>query len=199
MDFSKYWDSSRDDYSDRPSILFQEEHLRYITDNCNTIIDLGCGNGTLVQKLRNKYPEKNIDGLTYNKKEFFACKKNRNINLMVGDMQDIKCIDELYDGFIMWDSLEHCQSAYIALCEAKRILIEGGRGLIFMPGQNWINCHCHITCYTVPQMEQLFKQSGFRLINTFEKKYPDDNNRYCEGMAIYEIQKNSNYKPTFIF
>lgn len=197
MDLKKYWDSSRDDYSDRPSILFQDEHLPYIVDNCTNIIDLGSGNGVLVEKLRKNYPNKTINGLTYNADEYKSCLSNRNIELIYGDMQDIPAYDNEYDGFIMWDSLEHCQSAYIALCEAKRILIEGGKGLIFMPGQNWLDCHCHITCYTVPQMKQLFKQAGLKLISVYEKKYPGNPDKYCEGMAVYEVQKDSNYRAVF--
>ena len=66
-----------------------------------------------------------------------------------------------------------------------------------MPGQNWLDCHCHICVYTVPQMKQLFKQSGLKLINVHEKKYPNNEQRECEGMAIYEVIKDFNYKPTF--
>ena len=199
MNTNKYWDYKRDDYSHRPSILFQDEHIHYILDNCNHIIDLGCGNGVLVEKLRKNYPSKIIDGLTYNPDEYEYARHNRNIELILGDMHSIPRQKEQYDGFIMWDSLEHCQSAYIALCEAKRVLIEGGRGLIFMPGQNWLDCHCHITCYTVLQMEQLFKQAGLKLISVFKKVYPQNLEIYCDGMAIYEVQKDSNFRAVFQF
>lgn len=194
--YSKYWDSSRDDFSDRPSILFQEEHIKYL-DDCNKIIDLGCGNGTLVEKLQAR--GKDAFGLTYNQKEVDSASKRR-INydsVRFGDMQDIPADDDYFDAFIMWDSLEHCPSAYIALCEARRVLREGGKGLIFMPGQNWLDCHCHILCYTVPQMKQLFKQAGLKLVNVFEKVYPDNPQKFCEGMAIYEVVKDSAYKAVF--
>ena len=112
-------------------------------------------------------------------------------------MHDIPFIDEKFDGFIMWDSLEHCQSAYIALCEARRILKEGGKGIIFMPGQNWLNCHCHITCYTIPQMQQLFRQSGLCCVEIHEKTYQDDSQKECEGMAVYLVVKDPEYKAVF--
>ena len=189
MDFNKYWDSSRDDYSDRPTILFQDEHLFYLRD-CKEILDLGCGNGNLVRKLNEL--GYTAHGVTYNQLEV----KNRlHENVEYGDMQDLHFDNESFDGFIMWDSLEHCQSAYIALCEAKRVLREGGKGLIFMPGANWSDCHVHICCYLPYQMEQLFKQSGLKLINVHEKNYPDG--RSGQGMAIYEIIKDSTYKPKF--
>lgn len=190
MNYEKY--KLVDDYSDRPTVLFQDEHLPYILD-CENVIDLGCGNGQLVRKLNNVH-NINALGITYNKQEVLR-KLHNNIHLM--DMHELDFNDNTFDGFVMWDSLEHCSSAYIALCEARRVLKENGKGLIFMPGQNWLDCHVHICCYTVPQMKQLFKQSKLELVNLYEKKYTNDENKYCEGMAVYEVRKKSNYIPVF--
>lgn len=199
----KYWNYGKDDYSARPSILFQDEHLNYL-DDCKKIIDLGCGTGYLVKKLNEKIIytfQEDIEttcwGITYNPIE--VSNKLHN-NVLFGNMQDIPFRDNTFDGFIMWDSLEHCESAFIALCEAKRVLVEKGKGLIFMPGENWLDCHCHICCYTVNQMIQLFKQAGLKLIKIHEKQYPDDNKfsqEKCDGMAIYEVEKDNAYKEVF--
>lgn len=191
MDFEKYWDASRDDYSDRPNILFQDEHLPYL-DGYKRVIDLGCGNGNLVRKLN----ERGFDahGITYNVAEVNA---RLHSNVVWGDMHDIPFNDGEFDAFVMWDSLEHCQSAYIALCHARRVIRAGGRGLIFMPPQKWLDCRCHITCYTVPQMKQLFKQSGWTLVEAIEKKYPNDPNESCDGMAVYTLVNDPNYKAVF--
>ena len=188
---NRHWDSSRDDYSSRTSIMFQREHLKYLND-CKSIIDLGCGNGQLVRRLRKAGKE--AHGFTYNTDEVRSAVTKY---AYYGDMHDIPSDDDVFEAFIMWDSLEHCQSAYIALCEAKRVIRDNGKGLIFMPGQNWLDCHCHICCYTVPQMKQLFKQAGLKLINVYEKKYPMNPTKYCEGMAVYEVMKYSEYAPVF--
>jgi ubiquinone/menaquinone biosynthesis C-methylase UbiE len=191
MDYNKYWNYEKDDYSDRPDILFQKEHVKYVSD-CKSVIDLGCGNGQLVKKLNNKKTE--CYGITYNPQEV-ENKLHKFVQL--GDMHDIPFENNRFEAFVMWDSLEHCQSAFIALCEAKRVLVDGGKGLIFMPGQNWLDCHCHITCYTIAQMKQLFRQSNFRLVSVYEKKYPDNPTRYCKGMAVYEVQKDDSYNAVF--
>jgi ubiquinone/menaquinone biosynthesis C-methylase UbiE len=191
MHIKKYWDSSRDDFSNRPTILFQPDHLGFLSE-CKKIIDLGSGNGILVNKLNEMGHQ--AHGITYNQGEV-----NQRVhqNVIFGDMQDIPFEDDTFDGFVMWDSLEHCPSAYIALCEARRVVKDNGKGLIFMPGLNWLNCHCHITCYTVPQMEQLFRQSGWTLNKVHEKKYPNEPNKYCEGMAVYEVINVPGYKAVF--
>ena len=191
MNINKYWDSTRDDIvSNREYVLFLDEHLNYL-DGCERIIDLGCGTGNLVKKLKSN--NKAAYGITYSEDEF-----NQAITegVIVGDMHEIPFNDDTFDAFVMWDSLEHCQSAYIALCEAKRVIRENGKGLIFMPGQNWLNYPAHICCYTIAQMEQLFRQSGLKLVNVFPKEYP--NGRWaCDEMAVYEVVKDSSYRPVF--
>jgi ubiquinone/menaquinone biosynthesis C-methylase UbiE len=193
MDYSKHWDHTRDDYSDRPSILFQEEHLPYL-DSCTTILDLGCGTGILVNKLTDRGKE--AMGLTYNPDEVKAALARGRV-VIKGDMHELPFDDVTFDAIIMWDSLEHCASPYIALCEARRVTKAHGRGLIFMPGQNWLDCHCHIIVPTVPQMIQPCKQSGWRLMQAHEKRYPDNPGRYCEGMAVYEIANDPEYRAVF--
>ncbi|NPV93452.1 MAG: class I SAM-dependent methyltransferase [Firmicutes bacterium] len=194
MDYKKYWDYTRDDFSERPAILFQEEHLPYL-DDCRKILDLGCGTGTLVRKLTDRGKE--AVGVTYNRLEADFANERYGLELVCADMHDLPLADGSFEAIIMWDSLEHCQSPYIALCEARRVTRPGGKGLIFVPGQNWLDCHCHILVPTVPQMHQLFKQSGWKLVNTFEKKYPGEPGRYCEGMAVYEIENDPAYRAVF--
>lgn len=194
LDMHKHWDYTRDDYSNRPEILFQDEFMDFIKAH-KQILDIGSGTGQLVQKL-NTTSERTAYGITYNPLEV---KNKIHDNILLADMHNLPFRNESFDLFIMWDSLEHAQSAYIALCEAKRVLKINGHGLIFMPGQNWLDCSCHICVYTVAQMKQLFKQSGLKLIDVYEKTYPNDETISCEGMAIYKVKNDKDYKPTFLY
>ena len=190
--FNRYWDATRDEFSDRTNVAFLDEYLPYISKHCNNIVDLGCGTGRLVKRLNDE--GLNCLGITYNQDEVSS---RLHEKVHHGDMQDLYIDSGTKDGFIMWDSLEHCQSAYVALCEAKRILKDFGRGLIFMPGQNWLDCKYHICCYTVPQMIQLLKQAGLKCVTCYIKAYANEPSKYCEGMAVYEVENLPGYKGEF--
>lgn len=94
MDFKKYWDYTRDDFSERPSILFQEEHLPYL-DDCGKILDLGCGTGTLVRKLINRGKE--AEGITYNQTEINFAYERYGLNLICADMHDLPLVDGTFE------------------------------------------------------------------------------------------------------
>lgn len=184
-------------FSDRRGeILFFNEHKDFLKDR--TIIDIGCGTGNMADYY------KDYVGLTNNINESTAGKK-RGRKMIWGDAHELNDVIRAsqynkikFDGFIMWDSLEHFVSPYIALCEARDLMPEGGRGLIFMPGQNWLSCRDHIHVMTVPQMEHLLnKVGGFDGI-IHEKQY--DTNEYGDstGMAVYELIKNSEHVSYFM-
>jgi ubiquinone/menaquinone biosynthesis C-methylase UbiE len=171
-------------YSDRKEVLFFKDHYKYLS---GAVLDIGCGTGNA----GNFYD--NYIGITLNHKEI----ENRLHDVRYMNAENLEFPDNTFDGFIMWDSLEHFLSPYVALMEAQRVLKEGGKGLIFMPGQNWLDCHEHLHVMTIPQMQQLLKRTFFELIEVIPKTYPDNPDRFCEGMAIYYIRKNTDYIPKF--
>jgi len=174
-------------YSDRREVLFFKDHYLYLTGK---VLDIGCGTGNAAD-FYNDYT-----GITLNRQEIdTGVTRGRNIKYM--DAENLSLDTSTFDGFIMWDSLEHFLSPYRALCEARRVLKPNGRGLIFMPGQNWVNCHEHLHVMTVPQMEQLLKRTFFRIASVYEKTYPNDPDKFCEGMAVYEIINDIEYIPMY--
>lgn len=180
-----------DDFSNRSNVLFFEEEIDYL-DKTGKTIDIGCGTGN-----SQTYFE-NWTGLTFNQMEWEAAKQsNPERTIIFGDAHDIPLEDCLFDNFIFWDSLEHMVAPYIALSEAMRITRPMGKGLIFMPGQNWLEHHDHIHVMTVPQMEQLFRKVGLRCIKSIRKKYPDKPEIYCEGMAVYQVLNDPDYVPEY--
>ena len=163
--------------------------MHYLT---GSILDIGCGTGNLQSHIR---PCVRYTGVTSNELEAAeGIKRGRDIRHL--DAHDLSKISGSYNWFVMWDSLEHFYSPFIALLEAKKKIKTYGQGLIFMPGQNWLGCHDHIHTMTVPQMFHLFKRTGFKLIRCDERKY-DNPNTYCEGMAVYIVENDPTYKPYY--
>jgi SAM-dependent methyltransferase len=176
-------------FSDRKGeILFFPEHYKFLSGN---ILDIGCGTGNMADY----YPQ--YTGISTNPQEVETGKK-RGRNILFCDAHDLSYPFkvETFDGFIMWDSLEHFYSPFLALNEAKTVLKNGGRGLIFMPGQNWLNCKDHIHVMTEPQMLQLINKVGSFEVKCYPKKY-DDPIIYCDGMAVYELTKNVEKEQIF--
>jgi SAM-dependent methyltransferase len=177
-------------FSDRRGeILFFKDHFSWLLDT-RCVLDIGCGTGNMADWFRNYI------GITSNPQEVEVGKaRGRDIRLC--DAHDLSGLTDIgIDGFIMWDSLEHFVSPYTALKEIYKILPHGGKGLIFMPGQNWLDCKDHIHVMTVPQMNHLLNKVGFDRV-VHEKTY-EDKNIYCEGMAVYELVKDENKVFTFL-
>jgi SAM-dependent methyltransferase len=177
------------EFSDRKGeILFFLDHYKYLSGK---ILDIGCGTGNMAEY----YPD--YTGISTNPTEVDAGKQ-RGRNIILCDSHDLLYHFKVnsFDGFIMWDSLEHFYSPLLALHNAEMILKEGGRGLIFMPGQNWLDCKDHIHVMTKPQMLHLINKVGKLEVTCYPKRY-EDPTIYCEGMAVYEVRKNSEKEQVF--
>jgi SAM-dependent methyltransferase len=199
--FEEYMRERVDDYSDREDVLFFEESVKLLGTGVKKVVDLGCGVGRGAKFFKSCQ----WHGLTYNILEAENYKKiGAEHHIHVGDMHESSQIFGLkyFDAFIMWDSLEHCISPYVALKEAYKILRRGGRGLVFMPGENWTECKVHIHVMNARQMCHLFNITGFKVLESIPKKYPAGSNfedHACEGMAVYLVEKDLVHKPAFTF
>jgi SAM-dependent methyltransferase len=161
--FNQYWSPDRDEFSDRDpeTLVGWPENYSYIAD-CHTILDIGCGIGNVVAWLHQK---RHIAlGITYQQQEVNkALELNRPVSRQ--DMHEIRYDDGFFDAFIMWDSLEHSISPLTALGEAKRVTRNGGKGMIFIPSQDWIECNYHIIVPTIRQMKHLLELAGLKLVD----------------------------------
>ncbi|MFA5385619.1 MAG: class I SAM-dependent methyltransferase [Eubacteriales bacterium] len=164
MDIAKHWDGFKDEYSDRDpeTIVAWKDSYPYITD-CPNVLDIGCGVGNVVSWLTGRGHI--AKGVTYQMKEVTRARELGR-DVMFSDMHDMELIESsFFDAFVMWDSLEHSIAPLIALSEAKRVTKGGGKGLIFIPNQNWIECHYHIIVPNIRQMKHLLKLAGLVLVD----------------------------------
>ena len=155
IDLYKHWSPSRDHKSDREAWAFPDAQPWSWIKDAKTVVDLGCGTGRMVQKMLAE--GRDCVGVTYQEGEL------GHDHVFLGDMHDLNFADATFDAFLMWDSLEHCVAPLIALAEARRVLRPRGRGIIFMPGETWIEKDYHIHVMSPRQMKHLIVLAGLRL------------------------------------
>jgi 2-polyprenyl-3-methyl-5-hydroxy-6-metoxy-1,4-benzoquinol methylase len=161
--FDEYWNGSNDEPSNRPAdiVLGWPESYPFLI-GYRRVIDLGCGIGNMVDWLNMRGHD--AYGITYQQIEVdYAQKLNRPVFL--GDILEIAKTTPIdhFDAFVMWDSLEHSIAPYVALKNAHAIVRNRGRGLIFIPNRDWIECDYHIIVPNIRQMKHLLKMTGFQI------------------------------------
>lgn len=164
--FSQYWSPDRDEFSDRDpdTLVGWPENYNYIAD-CHKVLDIGCGIGNVVEWLEKK--GHNSVGITYQKKEADKA-QSLSRSVLDGDMHILPLFKAEFDAFIMWDSFEHSISPLTALGEAIRVTRNGGKGMIFIPSQDWIECRYHIIVPTIRQMKHLLELAGLNLVEIID-------------------------------
>ncbi len=160
FDLYAHWSPANDELSARGYWAFPEHHSWDWLKDCHKLVDLGCGTGNMVSELIRRGHD--VTGITYQPREL------GHPHVMLGDMHCPPFEDHTFDGMIIWDSLEHCLSPFIALAEARRIVKPGGRGIIFMPGEMWIETEYHLYVLNIRQMKQLLKLTGWRVEKIME-------------------------------
>jgi ubiquinone/menaquinone biosynthesis C-methylase UbiE len=181
--FEQFWGPEKEEFSDRDpdTLVGWPENYPFVSD-CHKVLDIGCGIGNVVEWLTKRGHE--AYGLTCQEKEM---EKARQLGRYValGDMHNIPLPDSIteFDAFTMWDSLEHSIAPLAALMEAKRVTRNGGKGMIFIPGQNWVDYFTHIIVPTQAQMKHLLKQAGLNLVEIVDMSW----NGTAPEQAVYKI------------
>ena len=177
----KHWDGSKDEYSNREATtLVGWQELFPMLQGYNKILDIGCGIGNVVAHLNSIGFD--ATGITYQPQEVQTAKNLGRETIIQADMHVLPFEDNTFDLFMMWDSLEHAIAPLAALLEAKRVTKPGGRGCIFIPSQNWIECPYHIIVPTSRQMAHLLSLAGLELEEVISY--------WGNEQAIYRIKVN---------
>ena len=111
----------KDDY---PPILEELEKEPF-----DTLLDVGCGTGPMIQLLCEKYPDKHYTGidLTPEMIEVAREKNMEDINLVVGDCEKLPFDDNSFDAVICCQSFHHYPNVQDFFDSVYRVLRPGGR------------------------------------------------------------------------
>lgn len=126
------------------------------------ILDVGCGQGTLVRYLEDKGFE--IFGVTINPEEVKLANHERILLVDIqGDLAQTPLVDMQFDAILSFDCLEHLESPIVGLQNINRLLRTGGLFIAYLPPSRWVECDYHVIVYTPRQFRWLLNLKGFVL------------------------------------
>ncbi len=140
-----------------------------ILDNCNSVVDLGCGVGRALQLLKKK--GKFVRGMTLDSREVKAGIEQYGLTeeeIILGDVHETPWDDETFDGAIMWEILEHVLSPIISLWECWRLLKPGGKLLLFLPNKVYVDVGVHVICPNIDQTRALLTKTWFKITDVID-------------------------------
>lgn len=95
------------------------------------LLDVGCGSGFMLSQLDGEFQESFGIDLSPEAVEFG--KNFTHANLQVANAEKLPFEDNYFDCIVATDSFEHIPDDVAAIKEAKRVLVSGGKLIIYVP------------------------------------------------------------------
>lgn len=179
----KHFNKTAENYSNSSNGKFVKCMYGEIVDrilklNPHTILDLGCGNGNILKILEEKI-DADLYGLDLSENMISQAKKNlkSEVNLTVGDSENLPYDNNKFDIVICNASFHHYTNPERALTEIKRILKKDGVFILgdptgpfdwYLKVLNYFLKHSNsgdYKIYSQKEITQLLYSSGFEVQN----------------------------------
>lgn len=123
------------------SDAFYNECLGMEKNYFGDILDIGCGQGIILKKLKESWGDKikNLTGIELSEKLLAMAGKNvPEARLLMADAENLPFSDDAFDFVIMTDVFQYLLDFDRALEEVKRVLKPGGKFIVSVPNKNWL-------------------------------------------------------------
>jgi SAM-dependent methyltransferase len=128
----------------------------YVEGRGKTILDIGCGNGTLLFQFRNRY--ETLIGLEYSKSRIAEAIHNLSglrFRPIIGSAENMEEIEtDSIDRIVTADVVEHIPDVYAAMKEMHRVLRPGGDLVINTPNIAYIKRRAQLLIGRFPSTSQ---------------------------------------------
>lgn len=123
------------------SDAFYNECLAIEKNYFGDILDIGCGQGVVLKKLKEKFGDKikTLTGIELSKKLLEMAGKNiPEARLLIADAENLPFGDNSFDFVIMIDVFQYLLDFDKALEEIKKVLRPNGKFIVTAPNREWI-------------------------------------------------------------
>lgn len=153
----------------------------------SSIVDVGCGNGNLIESIRNIYRDASIYGVDLSEESLeFARKrfsKVKSVQFRVGSLECLPFEDNSIDLLACTEVLEHTfpKTFESSFSEVRRVLKKGGFYIASIPLEEKVTFVCCPECGSVftpyqhmifeisrDDVSSLLRKNGLRLVNFYE-------------------------------
>lgn len=160
----KYWD-------------LRDKNIIDAIGDARSIIDAGCGEGILLEKLVKQFPGKDIVGVDIDPINIKICQEH-GLPIIAGGIYGLPFDDGSFDAALFIEVVEHLDEPLKAIGELNRILRPGGRLLVLFPNDFTFKIARimmlmfkeafydtgHLKQWTPRQMKKALEASGFNIL-----------------------------------
>jgi len=165
--------------------------IDFVKNKTNSILDLGCGNGFLLDQIRNINPVSNYKqdycGVDFSSHAVSrAIKQYKGIEFMQMDAMDLDFKDDTFDILFSYSVVQFTQEPLVTLKEIHRVLKKGGHFFMMIPSLDYYRSDrndegwyedlgdkkvrlCQWNYYR-KKWEDMFSHAGLTLYGTNESK-----------------------------
>lgn len=161
----------KDYYQNRPNLAEKDERLAWVAKfffkelRNKKVLDVGCGEGTLLEMLREKNNE--VFGVDASESGIAQCQpKKLNCRLVDLSHHCLPFNDDYFDVVICLETMEHLENPYHCLEEIKRVLKKEGNFLVSIPNSKMVHAKCYPALFTLNGFTEFLKINGFDIKKT---------------------------------
>ena len=118
-----------------PRWKFENDVARLAIQKDDTILDIGCGDGVFLARIKAEMPDVKVTGIEFNQMAIDKCKA-KGINVFNETIESFSAKGHTFDVVTMFQVLEHIQEIKPFLDAAIKVLRPGGKLVIGVPHSN---------------------------------------------------------------
>ena len=156
---------------------FRDKAVLKCLDDNKTIVDIGCGEGLLMEKVAKRFPAAKIIGIDPSPENVAIC-ESYNLDVFTGSVYELPFDNKSVDSILFIEVIEHLDYPDFALKEIQRVLKQDGKLVLLFPHDSVFKLARiltfkfreafydagHVKQWHPAEITKILKQCGFQII-----------------------------------